>query len=170
MLGLADRGRVLDLFEKLMAGQIADALTDLRDLYDGGAGPLVIMQDLLEATHFLTRVKVAPGSEGFFDGGSAEAARVVEMAGKLTVPSLTRAWQLLLKGLIEVRDAANPLPAAEMALVRLTRRTCRRPRDWCAICSMRRRRRAEHRRGPQIQIRPVHRAQGQIQAWQVRQC
>jgi DNA polymerase-3 subunit gamma/tau len=119
MLGLADRGRVLDLFEKLMAGQIADALTDLRDIYDGGAGPLVIMQDLLEATHFLTRVKVAPGSEGFFDGGSAEAARVVEMAGKLTVPSLTRAWQLLLKGLIEVRDAANPLPAAEMALVRL---------------------------------------------------
>jgi DNA polymerase-3 subunit gamma/tau len=77
------------------------------------------MQDLLETTHFLTRVKVAPGAEGFFDGGSGEAVRAVTMAGKLSVPSLTRAWQMLLKGLIEVRDASNPYPAAEMALVRL---------------------------------------------------
>jgi DNA polymerase-3 subunit gamma/tau len=119
MLGIADRGRVLDIFEKLMAGQIAQALADMRDLYERGADPLVIMQDLLETTHFLTRVKVAPGAEGFFDGGSAEAARAVTMAGKLSVPSLTRAWQMLLKGVMEVREAANALPAAEMALVRL---------------------------------------------------
>jgi DNA polymerase-3 subunit gamma/tau len=119
MLGLADRGRVLDLFEKLMGGEIALALAEFKSLYDNGADPLVVVQDLLETTHFLTRVKVAPGAEGFFDGGSAEAARAVTMAGKLTVPALTRAWQMLLKGLLEVRDAANPYPAAEMALVRL---------------------------------------------------
>jgi len=119
MLGLADRGRVLDLFEKLMGGEIALALAEFRSLYDSGADPLVVIQDLLETTHFLTRVKVAPGAEGFFDGGSAEAARAVTMAGTLTVSTLTRAWQMLLKGLIEVRDAANPYPAAEMALVRL---------------------------------------------------
>jgi DNA polymerase-3 subunit gamma/tau len=119
MLGLADRGRVLDLFERLMGGEIAQALAEFRSLYDNGADPLVVVQDLLETTHFLTRVKVAPGAEGFFDGGSAEAGRAVTMAGKLTVSALTRAWQMLLKGLIEVRDAANPYPAAEMALVRL---------------------------------------------------
>ena len=119
MLGLADRGRVLDLFEKLMGGDIAVALADFKSLYENGADPLVVMQDLLETTHFLTRVKVAPGAEGFFDGGSAEATRAVAMAGKLTVPALTRAWQMLLKGLLEVRDAASPYPAAEMALVRL---------------------------------------------------
>ena len=119
MLGLADRGRVLDLFEKLVGGEIALALGILKEMYDNGADPLVVMQDLLEITHFLTRVKVAPGAEGFFDGGSSEAARTVTMAGKLSVASLARAWQMLLKGLIEVRDAANPMPAAEMALVRL---------------------------------------------------
>ncbi len=119
MLGLADRGRVLDLFEKLVGGEIALALGILKEMYDNGADPLVVMQDLLEITHFLTRVKVAPGAEGFFDGGSSEAARAVTMAGKLSVASLARAWQMLLKGLIEVRDAANPMPAAEMALVRL---------------------------------------------------
>jgi len=120
MLGLADRGRILDLFEKTLGGQIAEALNDLRELYDRGADPLAVMQDLLETTHFLTRVKVAPGAEGFFDGGSAEAKRAADMAAKLSVPSLTRAWQMLLKGLFEVRDATRPIAAAEMALIRLS--------------------------------------------------
>src|SRR5512135_1212039 len=119
MLGLADRGRVLDLFEKVMAGKIADALTDLGNLYDHGADPLAVMQDLLEIVHFLTRIKVAPGAEGFFDGSSSEAKRAADMAAKLSVPSLTRAWQMLLKGLIEVRDATQPSQACEMALIRL---------------------------------------------------
>jgi DNA polymerase-3 subunit gamma/tau len=119
MLGLADRGRVLDLFEKLMGGDIAAALSDLGQLYDCGADPLAVMQDLLETTHFLTRVKVAPGAEGFFDGGGAEAKRAAGIAAKLPVPALTRAWQVLLKGLLEVRDATRPIQAAEMALVRL---------------------------------------------------
>jgi DNA polymerase-3 subunit gamma/tau len=119
MLGLADRGRVLDLFEKVMGGQIAEALTDLQGLYDSGADPLAVMQDLLEITHFLTRVKVAPAAQGFFDGGSGEAKRAGELAAKLTVASLTRAWQMLLKGLFEVRDATRPILACEMALIRL---------------------------------------------------
>ncbi len=120
MLGLADRGRVLDLFEKTMGGKIAEALAELNALYDRGADPLVVMQDLLEIVHFLTRIKVAPGAEGFFDGGSGEAKRAADMAGALSVPSLTRAWQLLLKGLLEVRDATRPIAAAEMALIRLS--------------------------------------------------
>jgi DNA polymerase-3 subunit gamma/tau len=120
MLGLADRGRVLDLFEKVMGGAIGEALAGLGELYDRGADPLAVMQDLLEIVHFLTRVKVAPNAEGFFDGSSSEARRAAEMAGKLTVPSLTRAWSLLLKGLFEVRDAARPVAACEMALIRLS--------------------------------------------------
>ncbi|MEJ1967512.1 MAG: hypothetical protein WDN03_02570 [Rhizomicrobium sp.] len=119
MLGLADRGRVLDLFEKVMGGKVAEALSDLHGLYDHGADPLAVMQDLLEIVHFLTRLKVAPAAQGFFDGGSGEAKRAAEMAAKLAVPSLTRAWQMLLKGLIEVRDATRPVAACEMALIRL---------------------------------------------------
>jgi len=119
MLGLADRGRVLDLFEKLMGGALPEALAALGELYERGADPLAVMQDLLEIVHFLTRVKVAPGAEGFFDGASSEASRAAAMAARLTVPSLTRAWSVLLKGLFEVRDAARPLAACEMALIRL---------------------------------------------------
>ena len=120
MLGLADRGRVLDIFEKLMGGDIAAALTDLSSLYDAGADPLAVMQDLLETTHFLTRLKVAPAAQGFFDGGSGEARRAADIAGKLSVAALTRAWQILLKGLFEVRDATRPISACEMVLIRLS--------------------------------------------------
>ncbi len=119
MLGLADRGRILDLFEKVMGAKTAEALAELNELYDRGADPLAVMQDLLETVHFLTRLKVAPNAEGFFDGGSSEAKRAAAMAAKLSVPALTRAWQMLLKGLIEVRDAARPVAACEMALIRL---------------------------------------------------
>jgi len=119
MLGLADRGRILDLFEKTMRGRIAAALADLSEIYDRGADPLVVMQDLIEISHFLTRLKVVPEAEGFFDGGSGDAKRAAEMASGLPLSALTRAWQMLLKGLLEVRDAAHPIAAAEMALVRL---------------------------------------------------
>jgi DNA polymerase-3 subunit gamma/tau len=120
MLGLADRGRILDLFEKLMGGKLAEALTDLNELYDRGADPLAVMQDMLETTHFLTRVRVAPNAEGFFDGSGSEGRRAAEMAARLPVAALTRAWQMLLKGLIEVRDATRPIAACEMALIRLS--------------------------------------------------
>ncbi|MGZ5927531.1 MAG: DNA polymerase III subunit gamma/tau [Rhizomicrobium sp.] len=119
MLGLADRGRVLDLFEKVMGGDVPGALSDLTALYDSGADPLAVMQDLLEITHFLTRLKVAPSAQGFFDGASGEAKRAAALAAKMSVPSLTRAWQVLLKGLFEVRDATRPISACEMALIRL---------------------------------------------------
>lgn len=120
MLGLADRGQVLDLFEYVLGGRIQDALLLLSSLYDRGADPMAVVQDLLEATHFLTRLKLAPTAIGFFDGGSAEAARAAEMAAKLSVPTLTRIWSMLLKGLIEVRDATRPLDACEMVLIRLS--------------------------------------------------
>ena len=120
MLGLADRGRVLDLFEKLMGGALPDALADLKSLYDAGADPLAVAQDLLETTHFLTRIKVAPAAQGFFDGGSAEARRAADLAAKLSVPALTRVWQMLLKALVEVRDATRPVSALEMALIRVS--------------------------------------------------
>jgi DNA polymerase-3 subunit gamma/tau len=119
MLGLADRGLVLDLFEQVMGGRLPEALADLKSLYDAGADPLAVMQDLLEITHFLTRLKVAPAAQGFFDGGSTEARRAADLAAKLPVPTLTRAWQMLLKGLMEVRDATRPISALEMALIRV---------------------------------------------------
>jgi DNA polymerase-3 subunit gamma/tau len=119
MLGLADRARVFDLFEAVMKGDVKTALDMLADQYAAGAAPVVVIQDLLELTHWLTRLRVAP--DGANDPALAETERTrgVTLAQGLSLPTLTRAWQMLLKGLSEVRAAPMPLQAAEMVLVRL---------------------------------------------------
>ncbi len=117
MLGLADRSRVLDLFEKVMKGDAPAVVASVGEMYDSGADPVVILQDLLETTHWVTRLKVAPeAAAGMAD---TEAAHGVSMATKLTMASLTRAWTLLMTGLRETLAAPSPLRAAEMALIRL---------------------------------------------------
>ena len=119
MLGLADRALVFDLFDAVMSGDVKKALDLLADQYAAGASPVVILQDLLELVHWLTRMKVAP--DGANDPALAETERTrgVAMAGKLGMPVLTRSWQMLLKGLSEARAAPMPLQAVEMVLVRM---------------------------------------------------
>ena len=119
MLGLADRTRVLGLYRLLMEGRIAEALAELRAQYDEGAEPLVVVQELMEITHWLTRLLIAPAAEGDPAATETERTEGRAMAGRLTVPSLARVWQLLLKGIVEVREAVHPIAAAEMLLVRI---------------------------------------------------
>ncbi len=119
MLGLADRARVFDLFEAVMRGDIRAALEELRDQYDVGADPAVVLQDMLELTHWVTRVKLVPEAGGDVTVSETERGHGREMAAALSMPVLARTWQMLLKGLGETRAAPSPLAAAEMVLVRL---------------------------------------------------
>jgi DNA polymerase III subunit gamma/tau len=119
MLGIADRRLVFDLLESALRGDAPTALAQLDGLYQGGADPLMVLQDLLDLSHFLTRVKLAPeaGAGDPIVEGDRERAR--PLAEKLGIPVLARAWQMLLKGLEEVQAAPSPIQAAEMVLVRL---------------------------------------------------
>ena len=117
MLGLADRAVVLDLFEAVMGGNAKEALDILGRLHAAGADPGTIVEDLLDLTHALTRLKLAPGGIG--TRTDLEAKRGSAMAEKLSMPVLTRTWQLLLKGMGEIQVAPNPHAAAEMIVLRL---------------------------------------------------
>jgi DNA polymerase-3 subunit gamma/tau len=119
MLGLADRVRVVDLFEALMKGDAAAALGELREQYDIGADPAVILSDLAEFTHFVTRVKVVPAVAEDVSLSEAERARGRAFATQLSMRVLSRAWQMLLKGISEVQASGRPVAAAEMVLVRI---------------------------------------------------
>ena len=118
MLGLADRGQVFDLYEAVMGGRLAEALTGLESQYAAGVDPVVVIEDLLELTHWLTRCKAAPDAARQA-APQFERERGGAMAERLSIPQLTRAWQILLKGLQEARQAPSPLQAVEMTLVRL---------------------------------------------------
>lgn len=119
MLGLADRARVIDLFEHLMRGDVAAALRELRSQFDIGADPAVVVADLAEFTHFVTRLKLVPEAARDAAATEAELTRGAAFAEGLSMRVLGRAWQILLKGYDEVRAAPKALPAADMVLVRL---------------------------------------------------
>ena len=120
MLGLADRGRVLDLFEAIMRGDASAALTELGAQYSDGADPLAIMRDLAEITHWISVVKITPDAAGDPTVSPDERGRGATLSKQLAMRVLTRMWQMLLKALDEVAQAPNSMMAAEMAIIRLT--------------------------------------------------
>jgi DNA polymerase-3 subunit gamma/tau len=119
MLGLADRTRVIDLFEQLTRGDIASAFKEFREQYDTGADPIVVLSDLAEFVNFVTRVKIVPATADNVAFGETERLRARDFAAKLSMRVLSRMWQMLLKGITEVQAATRPAAAAEMVLVRI---------------------------------------------------
>jgi DNA polymerase-3 subunit gamma/tau len=119
MLGLADRTRVIELFDQVLRGEAPAALETLADMHRMGADPLQILQDMLDFTHFLTRSKLIPQVLDDPAVPEAERARGKALAEGLGVPVLTRCWQMLLKGVTEVQMAPQPEAAVEMVLIRL---------------------------------------------------
>jgi DNA polymerase-3 subunit gamma/tau len=119
MLGLADRGQVFDLYDSIMRGEVATALRSLKAQYDAGADSLVVLQDMLELTHWLTRIKVTPEAADDVTASETERRRGTAMAAGLSLPVLSRTWQMLLKGIGEARQSPQTLVAAEMVLIRL---------------------------------------------------
>ena len=119
MLGLADRTRVIDLFDSLARGDIAAAFNEFRAQYDVGADPVVVLSDLAEFVNFVTRVKIVPATADNVAFGETERVRAREFASKLSMRVLSRMWQMLLKGITEVQTATRPAAAAEMVLVRI---------------------------------------------------
>lgn len=120
MLGLADRTRIVDLFEHLMAGRVTEALAEFRSQYDVGADPAVILTDLAEFTHLVTRLRFVPGAAANDPSLSPdEKERGLAFSEKIAVSVLARTWQMLLKGIPETQSAPRPVAAAEMVLIRL---------------------------------------------------
>jgi DNA polymerase-3 subunit gamma/tau len=120
MLGLADRTRVIDLFEAVMGGDIARAIGELESQYAAGGDPRSILGDVADYVHWVTRLKVVKeGALGDTSRTEAEKTRGPVHAGRLGLAHLTRAWSMLLKGLREVELHSDPLMAAEMVLIRL---------------------------------------------------
>ena len=119
MLGLGDRAKSIDLFEALMRGDIASALGLLRELYDAGADPETVVGDLADFTNLVTRLKIVPAAADDVSLTPDERTRGPQLASKLGMRALTRAWQILFKGIEDVKGAGNGLQAAEMVLVRL---------------------------------------------------
>ncbi|PBB38146.1 DNA polymerase III subunit gamma/tau [Mesorhizobium sp. WSM3868] len=119
MLGLADRARIIDLFEHVMKGDVAAALSEFRAQYDTGADPAAVLTDLAEFNHLVTRLRFVPAAANDASLSEDERRRGAEFASTLSVRVLSRTWQMLLKGIPEVQSSNRPVSAGEMVLIRL---------------------------------------------------
>ncbi len=119
MLGLADRTRIIELFEHLMRGDAASALNAFRAQYDVGADPVAVLTDLAEFNHLVTRLRFVPSAASDASLSEEERRRGAEFAKSLSVRVLSRSWQMLLKGIPEVQSSNRPVSAAEMVLIRI---------------------------------------------------
>ncbi len=121
MLGLSDRSKLLDLFAHAIQGETQEALEIASHFHENGQDPLLLVQDLTDMCHILTKVKAVPKARRTTAPNMSddEYKRAVELAQKLSIPALNKAWQLLLKGIGEVNMATNPQAGVEMLIIRL---------------------------------------------------
>ena len=119
MLGFADKTLIFDLLEAIMSGKADQVLSLTEQAYAGGVDLGVLLSDLLELIHLLSRMKSLPNLRNGSELSELERNRGGHMASMLSIPVLGRAWQMLLKGIKEVDMAPNRKAAAEMILIRL---------------------------------------------------
>ncbi|AHC73634.1 DNA polymerase III, subunits gamma and tau [Candidatus Endolissoclinum faulkneri L5] len=119
MLGLIDRIRIYEMYQAIMAGKILDALNILSKLYENGADPVIIIQDLMEVTHIVTCIKIAPEAAVNNNLSEAEREQSIALAKVMRMSSLTMAWQMLAKGISEVQASSLPIAAVEMIIIRI---------------------------------------------------
>jgi len=119
MIGLADRSRTLELFEKLIDGDMSAVMKNLAGQYTNGANPVVVLQDLIDITHMLVKAKIVPASVNNGRLSESERRLCEKMATTVSIAVLSRMWQMLIKGLSELNTAPLPQDALEMILVRI---------------------------------------------------
>lgn len=119
MLGLADRARIVDLFQHIVKGDVAAALDEFAGQYEAGASPSVVLTDLADFTHLVTRLKYVPDTSNDQSLSEIERTRGAEFSSSIAVTTLSRIWQMLLKGIPETESSSRPAGAAEMVLIRL---------------------------------------------------
>ncbi len=119
MLGLADRARIVDLFDHIVRGDVAAALAEFGSQYEAGANPTVVLTDLADFTHLVTRLKYIPSAAEDPSLSEVERVRGASLAESIAVTTLSRMWQMLLKGIPEAENSSRPAGAAEMVIIRL---------------------------------------------------
>ncbi|ABC88951.1 DNA polymerase III, tau subunit protein [Rhizobium etli CFN 42] len=119
MLGLADRARIVDLFQHIVKGDVAGALGEFQSQYEAGANPVVVLTDLADFTHLVTRLKYVPDAANDPSLSEIERTKAAEFAKSIAVTTLSRIWQMLLKGIPETEGSSRTAGAAEMVLIRL---------------------------------------------------
>jgi len=119
MLGLADRSRVLDLMDRIIAADHKAALNEASALLEQGADAPVLIKDLMDVVVEVSRAQAL--QEAYVFAGPPEWAKRTKAMGELVSPAQSaRMWRMLLQGFEDCARAPDPPTAAQMVVLRLT--------------------------------------------------
>ena len=119
MLGLADRSQTLTLFENLVNGNMEAVLKDISEQYTNGATPMIVLQDLINITHDLAKVKIIPALLNSTSLSEIEKKTFATLSTSCSLAVLSKIWQMLIKGISEINMASSAVEALEMILLRV---------------------------------------------------
>ena len=119
MLGLADRSQTLTLFENLVNGNMEAVLKDISEQYTNGATPMIVLQDLINITHDLAKVKIIPALLNSTSLSEIEKKTFATLSTSCSLAVLSKIWQMLIKGISEINMAPSAVEALEMILLRV---------------------------------------------------
>jgi len=119
MLGLADRGNIFDLLDAIFSGDAKNSLKIYNKIYQAGADVLMIFDELLKVTHFLTKIKISPDIKDDIHIPEFERSKGTEMAENISMSSLGIVWQVLFKGYQELQSGFHLFQHGEMLIIRL---------------------------------------------------
>lgn len=119
MLGLADRSQTLTLFEELVKGDMEKVLAMISEQYTNGATPIIILQDLINITHDVAKIKIIPGLLNTAGYSEVEKQAFTDLSSSCSLAILSKIWQMLIKGISEINMAPSAVEALEMILLRI---------------------------------------------------
>ena len=121
MLGLPSRVSSIEILENIFDSNIENALKIYDNVINHGTNGEILIGDMLDIIHLSTRINIVGENnlDAFMNSiPDGEKAGILKIS-KISLPGLTRAWQILLKGIEEIRAAPNPDEAGSMILIRL---------------------------------------------------
>ena len=121
MLGLPSRVSSIEILENIFDSNIENALKIYDNVINHGTNGEILIGDMLDIIHLSTRINIIgeKNLDTFMNSiPDGEKAGILKIS-KISLPGLTRAWQILLKGIEEIRAAPNPDEAGSMILIRL---------------------------------------------------
>jgi DNA polymerase-3 subunit gamma/tau len=119
MLGIADRSRIIDLVRLIIDGKKEQALEESQEIFDLGADPKLVLQDMLEVIYLISRSKSFGKIENDLTVSESESDLIFSLSKDIDFSYISMIWQFILKGIEELSFVPNHFLSFQMLIMRL---------------------------------------------------
>ena len=119
MLKRADRTMVNEFMRVILSGDTTAALNKADEIYSAGSDVSLVLNDMLEWTHWATRGKIAPTSMESAPFTPDQKEQMSEIIKNISLNTLSRIWQVMISSTYELKNSGNPKQNLDMLVIRM---------------------------------------------------